>query len=187
MAASALRLRDLRAVYELVGECRDLGDDPIAWRRHCFAGMARLIGADLVAGGELTGVRSGAHRSLGSVDWGWENGFNPAGWLRALELLAADPSYSPQMVAYARHVQREEGVALSGSDLVGEREFLRGVEYQEVYRTIGVRHTLWCSRFIPDAPDDTNGGLFWRAAGRRDFGGREKATLAQAFAVVTPL
>src|SRR5262249_38912241 len=126
MAASALRLRDLRAVYQLVGECRDLRDDPAAWRRHCFAGMARLIGADLVAGGELAGVRTGVQRSLGSVAWGWENGFNPAGWRRALELQAANPGYSPQMVAYAKHLQQEEeGVALSGSDLVGEREFLR--------------------------------------------------------------
>ena len=43
MPSSALRLRDLRAIYELMHECRDLGDDPIAWRRRFFAGR---IGAD---------------------------------------------------------------------------------------------------------------------------------------------
>jgi hypothetical protein len=27
-----LRLSDVRAVYRLIGECRELGDDPVAWR-----------------------------------------------------------------------------------------------------------------------------------------------------------
>src|SRR5947209_4553038 len=40
MSRSAqLGLCDLRAVHHLVGECRELGDDPILWRR-------RLLGAD---------------------------------------------------------------------------------------------------------------------------------------------
>jgi DNA-binding CsgD family transcriptional regulator len=188
MSKSArLRASDVRALYELAGECRDLGDDPHVWRQRFFAGVARLIGADLVAGGELAGVRTGAQRNLGSAAWGWEHGFNPAGWRRALELLDANPRYSLQMVRYAERVRVQEGVALSGMDLVGEREFLRGVEYQEVHRTIGVHHVMWCSRFIPGTLDETDGALFWRAAGRRDFVGREKALLGEAYATVTPL
>jgi DNA-binding CsgD family transcriptional regulator len=187
MKSARLRLQDLRGLYELANECRERGDDPAAWRHHWFAGLAQLIGVDLVAGGELAGVRSGAQRNLGNVAWGWEHGFNPAGWRRALELLAADPAYSPQMVEYARRIQHQNGVALSGNDLLGEREVLRGLDYQEVYRTIGVHHVLWCSRFIPRAPDETNGGLFWRSAGRSDFCDREKAILAEAFALITPL
>jgi DNA-binding CsgD family transcriptional regulator len=169
-----------------MGECRDLGDDPAIWRQHGFAGVARLIGADLVAGGELAGVRSGVQRELGNASWGWEHGFNLAGWLQALELFGSDPSYSSQLTKYAERLRMDERVVLTGSDLVGEKEFLRGIEYQ-LYRVMGVHHTLFCSRFIPGAPDETNGGLFWRATGRPNFNEREKAILGQAYDQITPL
>ena len=42
----------MRAVFRLIGECRDLGRDPIAWRRHSFEGISRLIGARASVGGE---------------------------------------------------------------------------------------------------------------------------------------
>jgi hypothetical protein len=42
-----LRLGDIRAVFRLIGECRDLGTDPVAWRRHMLEGLRRLTGAQL--------------------------------------------------------------------------------------------------------------------------------------------
>ena len=36
-----------RAVGRLVGECRDLGDDAVAWQHHLLAGLRRLTGAGL--------------------------------------------------------------------------------------------------------------------------------------------
>ena len=36
-----------RAVGGLVGECRDLGDDTVAWQHHLIAGLCRLTGAGL--------------------------------------------------------------------------------------------------------------------------------------------
>ena len=56
MSKSArLRTADARAVYELVGQCRDLGDDPAAWWVHFSCGIARRIGCDFVAAGQVTG------------------------------------------------------------------------------------------------------------------------------------
>jgi DNA-binding CsgD family transcriptional regulator len=52
-----LRLTDVRSVFRLVGECRELGRDPEAWRRHSFEGLCRLLGASSAAGGE--------HRRMG--------------------------------------------------------------------------------------------------------------------------
>jgi DNA-binding CsgD family transcriptional regulator len=51
-ASRSLRLGDVRAVFRLIGECRDLGRDPIAWRRHSFEGLGRLLGARAAVGGE---------------------------------------------------------------------------------------------------------------------------------------
>lgn len=187
MPSSAPRLRDLRSVHALVNQCRDLGDDAAGWRRHWFAGLAGLVGADLVLGGDLGGVRAGAPRDLGTAEWGWGNGFDRGGWVRALELLRANPGYSPLMTEYVGRVCRADGVALAGSDLVPEGRWARTVEYQEVYRTIGVRHNLWCFRFVPGRADETHGQIITRAAGRPDFTGREKAVVAEAYAALTPL
>jgi DNA-binding CsgD family transcriptional regulator len=40
-----LRHSDLRNIYHLIGECRDLGADPLAWRRRLVEGLMKLTGA----------------------------------------------------------------------------------------------------------------------------------------------
>ncbi len=39
-----LRHSDLKAIYRLIGDCLDLGADPLAWRRRLLEGMRRLAG-----------------------------------------------------------------------------------------------------------------------------------------------
>jgi hypothetical protein len=77
--STALRLADLRAIHRLVGECRELGDDPVRWRLHQFAVLARLVGGGVVMGGVFAGIRSGRIVGVGLIDWGWENGFDRVG------------------------------------------------------------------------------------------------------------
>ena len=43
--SAKLRLTDVRRMFRLIGECRDLGADAEAWRRHAFEEVARLLGA----------------------------------------------------------------------------------------------------------------------------------------------
>lgn len=45
-----LTLRDVRAVYRLIGDCRDLADDPVAWRTHLYKSLHGLLGAHVVLG-----------------------------------------------------------------------------------------------------------------------------------------
>src|SRR5262245_31171343 len=40
-----LRLSEVRAVYLLVGECRELGADPLAWQTYLLRGLMRTLGA----------------------------------------------------------------------------------------------------------------------------------------------
>ena len=44
-----IRLSDVEAMLRLVGECRELGDDPILWRQHLYGTVAKLVDADAVA------------------------------------------------------------------------------------------------------------------------------------------
>ena len=43
-----LKLAEVRGVYRLLGECRDLGADPVAWRQHLLAELAALTGVRVV-------------------------------------------------------------------------------------------------------------------------------------------
>src|SRR5262245_30462273 len=45
--SNLLRLKDVRAAYRLIGECRELGRDPLAWRRHMLDGLRLLTGAQV--------------------------------------------------------------------------------------------------------------------------------------------
>jgi len=53
MSKSAmLRVSDVCAAFRLIGDCRDVGDDPLKWQPLAFEGLCRLIGAHAVTGGE---------------------------------------------------------------------------------------------------------------------------------------
>src|SRR5687767_13104103 len=101
MSKSALlRHADVRAVYELVGQCRELGDDPQQWRRHWYGRLAALTGAELVVGGETAATDDGRMELLGTVEWGWENGLDRAVWLRIQAEYSQDFTGFPHFAAY---------------------------------------------------------------------------------------
>ena len=68
-------LRQLREVYLLVGECCELGADPLAWRQRMSQGLLGLLGAQVVLYTETEQVAPfGERRFLEPrllVDYGW--------------------------------------------------------------------------------------------------------------------
>ncbi len=180
------RAADLRAVHALVHECRELGDDVVAWRAHWVAGLARLIDADCGFSGELAGLRTGRHRDLGNVGWGFDRpGIDPAGYIAGMAYLADNPGYSVGLPAYAAHPAA--GTALSIPDLLPADVWEQSAEYQTVYRVVGTGGPLYCLLPLPGDPDAATGEVFCRTAGRPDFSREQKATLTEATAAVAPL
>lgn len=49
--SSRLKLSQVRAAFQLVSECCELGADPIAWRLHLLRGINRLVDGDVAFGG----------------------------------------------------------------------------------------------------------------------------------------
>lgn len=43
--STSLRAKDYRAVFQSIGECRELGADPLAWRAHLLQGACRITDA----------------------------------------------------------------------------------------------------------------------------------------------
>ena len=50
--SNLLRVQDVRDAYRLIGDCRDLGNDPALWHGRMLQGVCELIGAPHAAGGE---------------------------------------------------------------------------------------------------------------------------------------
>jgi DNA-binding CsgD family transcriptional regulator len=186
MSRSArLRASDLRAIHQLVGECRELGDDPILWRRHLLAGAARLAGAGFCVLGEVGDGKLPSRYDLGTVDLGADNGFDRAGWLRSLEEFRTDSFFNPHMNATFDRVP--PGVVLPRADLVPDREWYRSFCYQTCLRTLGADASIFCMRPIPGALDDYNVLYLLRPIGEQDFTCRQRAIAAEAMAMLTPL
>ena len=73
--ASVLKLRDVRAIFQLIGEVRALGSDPARWRTHLVRRLRKLLDAEIVVSSEVH-VRKIPGRSDPSgvmriVDVGW--------------------------------------------------------------------------------------------------------------------
>jgi DNA-binding CsgD family transcriptional regulator len=171
----------------LIGECRELGDDAVRWREHMFQKLCRLVGADIGMGGEMGGYRAGRLRGIGTADWGWESGFDRAGWLRSLANFAQDPLAVPELTLYGSRLAEEDGVCLSRQDYIPDDEWYPSDQYQTCYSTAGVDRTLFCFRELPGAPDEFSGLLLSRAKGSRDYSGRDRAVVRDAHALLAPL
>lgn len=184
-----LRARDWRAIFRLVGECRELGDDRGAWRTHLLAEASRLTGSDLGMTAEMAGCRALRPVDLGMVTWGWQTGFvGPEVFDLHVQAFRHDPNYLPMMIEGMRRRADRPAVTFRRSDVVADRGWYRSTDYQFVFRGYGVDHVIYGLRAIPSADGDEDVGIsLARAQGRPDFDGREKAIVAELIASLTPL
>ncbi|HTU92488.1 MAG TPA: hypothetical protein VMF69_20570 [Gemmataceae bacterium] len=142
--SSLLRVVDVRAIYELVWECRELGDDPLGWRRHLLAALARLTGAAVTL--EIEGVFLDPFRATGRIEWGWEtSGIDHAVFLDIQEELARrGGGFIPMVPAYFAACQAGLGPCLSRRDVLTDAPWYRSCYYQDYHVPSGVDHMMYC-------------------------------------------
>jgi DNA-binding CsgD family transcriptional regulator len=170
-----LRLSDLRRAFRLIGECRDLGADTEAWRRHAFAGLARLLEARAATGGEVRWPRpDGLLVFVHPV----VTGFSPeeiavfAQFMRARnpDPAAGDPTLHPLGQSAGRLVTRTR------RQLVSDRPWYASFSYNEIRRVIGVDHCVYSLCALSGEDSYSFIGLH-RATGERGFESREQHLL----------
>jgi DNA-binding CsgD family transcriptional regulator len=66
-----LRLKDVRAIFRLVGEVREMGADPDVWRPHMVSSLRTLLNAQFVVSSEVHFRRSAHGDSVRVTDIGW--------------------------------------------------------------------------------------------------------------------
>lgn len=175
MAKSAtLRLSDIRAIHRLIDECRDLGADALAWRRHWIDGLAALV--DAVGGitGEMAGCRSLDLEDLGAVIR-WQAGVPMPALDAETAAFLIDPANWPSQLAYHRR-SRAGGACLTRKEFLDDRTWWEMPDYRVVRDLLEVDHRLFCFRSMPrGGPDDHVGTILGRADGRRNFTPRDRA------------
>jgi len=191
--SSRLGEEDFRAVYRLIGECRELGDDPVIWLQHFYAGLARLIGADVVMGGEMGGVPFGPMRTLGVTDWGFDlnRGFDRKGWLAALAWFDADPLAHPVFRSVIEQLHHRSSVTMPRQQLLEDRLWYPSRAFNEVNRLMGTDAVIESFLPIAETSDgknrDMSGIVICRALGRRQFQDREVRLASFLHEEITPL
>jgi DNA-binding CsgD family transcriptional regulator len=66
-----LRLSSVRRAFRLIGEVRELGQDPHAWRMHLVRKLCKLINAEVVVASEFHFLATRAPGVMRVVDLGW--------------------------------------------------------------------------------------------------------------------
>lgn len=126
--ASLLRLSDVRRAFRVIGDCRDVGDDPSHWQDLAMEGACRLAGGVAATGGEGHWLTHGqspqpiqpvTSHSFGLDEAGKENFAN---YMRE-QGVAADPIYHPFGALAGPIVTRRR------VELVSDREWYRSTTF----------------------------------------------------------
>jgi len=66
-----LKLRDVRAIFRLVGELREMGADPNVWRPHMVQRLLEIVQAQVVVSSEVHFKKIPSRETMQVVDVGW--------------------------------------------------------------------------------------------------------------------
>lgn len=188
--SSSLRAQDGRAIINLVGECRELGDDWKGWLDHLNRGLMKLIDADLNISGEI----AGAHGTLGkpvsppyiSARAGFD--FDHDRVMEATEYAAANHKLFDLVVNYMNRMMVDDGVALHNRDFYQAAEWQASFDMQVMGEAYGTDPILLCFRRLPRASrDESLDVTLSRAKGRRNFTARDCTVVREAVAAIAPL
>jgi DNA-binding CsgD family transcriptional regulator len=169
-----VRLRDLRDVYQLIGECQDVGADPVEWRRTMLGGVCRLVDAAHAMGGEGRWV--GPERRFEFV-WGPVpvGPFDPKG-LRWFSEYASESKTEKNPLYSALSQIRAPLVTRSREQLLEDRVWYRCPLCATVREALGFDPAVW-SGYGVAGPDEINVISCARPPGGRPFSARERRLL----------
>ena len=142
-----LRLKDVRAAYRLIGECRERGGDARAWQRHMLEGLRQLVGGQVALCMRLHEVGTDAERISMPLDAGFLDAAGRALWghYQQEQAYRDDPfhlGYYRDFLGVLR-TRRLESV-------VDAREWRRSRHYNEYVRACGLEDRIASSLRLSD-------------------------------------
>jgi DNA-binding CsgD family transcriptional regulator len=170
-----IKAAEVRALFLLLGECRELGDDPIVWRQHFYGQLAKMLGADAIAGAEMHNCLTGRMHSPGAVLVGFEQGISVEGLKITWEWNAIDPNLSTLWREFRPALEASpEGLTAARGQLLSDDAWYRCNDYQMAGRLSGTDAVMHSFLSI-DGRDFYDGIAFMRGEGEQQFGEHEVA------------
>ena len=180
--SNLLRVQDVQGAYRLIGECRDLGGDPVLWHRRMLEGLCRLIGAPAATGGEGLWIRP--HSDI-DAKFAVDVGLGSRGhalykaYMRELGP-QGDPIFQALRSVPGRLVVRTR------RELVSDRGWYRSPAWNDYRRPIDLDDQLTSVYQVSDAGTVSVIALL-RAPGEREFSEREQRLLSFFHGELGPL
>lgn len=175
----------LRHVSQIVGECRDLGDDPAGWRGHLLAEVARLTGAAVTV--QYEGALKPYHIT-GFADWGWEkSGLDRSIFVRFTEEeRLRGGGFNPMIRAYLAAREMGRGPCLSRSDVLPDKQWYRSPYYRDYHGPSGADSLMYCDNAMPRTAGEESLLALVRPLHERDFTARDRAIVQRVHEQITP-
>lgn len=173
-----LRLRDVRAIYRLLGECCELGGDPLVWRLHMLQQLSRLLGAHVAICGAVLPATQNSPLELvreSFLDLGWANEGDQHLYQRWLE--HTPPHMDPLLVYLGDAVpSQQQSLTCRRRVVLKGDEWYSSAFYAEFYRPSRLDDEL--QSFVWQARSGTIDGLsIIRSADAGAFDGRQERLL----------
>jgi DNA-binding CsgD family transcriptional regulator len=169
------KLSELRAIFRLLGDVRDLKHDRAARHPHMVNGLCRLLGARQGSVLEIDGfVPGGSLKLLGIHHGGWANPAAAALW----EGLLRAGNFQSDVVMMAATRVPGDVVAALREQLVPDQTFYAAPLVQELMPVVEIdAHVVgWC-RPTPARPDRVLGLTFHREWRAKPFNRRQREML----------
>ncbi|TWU29951.1 response regulator transcription factor [Bythopirellula polymerisocia] len=167
-----LRLSEIRAISRLIGECRELGPDPIAWRRHYLQALRKIVGAPVIVGGTWRMVSADGPPQLhDNLELGFASEHQHLMWRSFMtEGMISAASF--------RSFASRPGklITCTRQEVATDREWYHSPEYQNYMRLAGVDASL-ASFYRPQPWNIASAVTIHRPIGEQQFGERERKLL----------
>lgn len=179
-----LRIGDVRRVYQVVGECRELGGDSRAWRTHLFESLCEMVGAQVGIGGEIYDFWSPHFQALGNVDLGWCGNRERQGYLGYMRDIG--PTHDE---LYRRFIRQMPAAVMTRSrrQLIDDRTWYRSACFNQYVRVSRIDARLISFQTMASCPDSYHCITLHRAVNERPFNLRQRRLLHWLHHEIGPL
>lgn len=170
-------------MFRLIGECREVGRDPRAWRVHLYEGLCKLLNAQVAVGGLGYWPKTLTSKYIEMVDIGWPSKLARQrfqDYMRDLcttdEDLLAEGLRGP--------LSRHDVLIRDREEIVDDRRWYNSVLFNEYFRVSEMDHYLGSLVHLGD--DLREVISLHRLLGDRPFAARERELLRLIYTEIRP-
>jgi len=167
-----LRMGDVRDVYRLIGDCRDLGADPVLWHGRMLEGLVRLVGATVATGGEGRWQRPGQSPAPVTA---FSVGLDAQARARLRAYIRTNGIGDDPTMRELRHIPGALVVRTRGQ-LVADGEWYRSRLFNDYLRPLHLNDHVYSVCEV-SRDHDVSVVALYRGRGERDFSERERRVL----------